>query len=193
MMRMKDGTTHLAYKAEHVVDLDSEFVLAAIVLPATVADSASLLGSVAKAQSNLDAVGSDVTLSEVVTDRGYHKNETLADSRELGLRTYICEPRVHGERSWTDKPESSEVAYRANRRRVRGTRSKALQKKRSEFAERTFAHVCETGRARRTWIRGLVEVSKRYLTQVAGRNLGLIMRKLFGIGTPRGSCASPSL
>src|SRR6516162_3843472 len=27
--RMKDGTTHLAYKAEHAVDLDSEFVLAA--------------------------------------------------------------------------------------------------------------------------------------------------------------------
>ena len=29
-------------------------------------------------------------------------------------------------------------------------------------------------------------MSKRYLLQVAARNLGLIMRKLFGMGTPRG-------
>jgi hypothetical protein len=27
---------------------------------------------------------------------------------------------------------------------------------------------------------------KRYLIQVAGRNLGIIMRKIFGVGTPRG-------
>ena len=73
----------------------------------------------------------------------------------------------------------------ANRRRVRDQRSKQLQRLRSERTERTFAHVCETGGARRTWLRGLKKVSKRYLIQVAARNLGLILRKLFGIGTPR--------
>ena len=36
--RMKDGTTHLAYKAEHTVDLDSEFVLAAKVCTTARAD-----------------------------------------------------------------------------------------------------------------------------------------------------------
>jgi len=45
--------------------------------------------------------------------------------------------------------------------------------------------VCETGGARRSWLRGLVDVSKRYLMQVAAHNLGLVMRKLFGVGTPR--------
>ena len=30
---MKDGRTHLAYKAEHVVDLKSDLILAAEILP----------------------------------------------------------------------------------------------------------------------------------------------------------------
>jgi hypothetical protein len=68
---------------------------------------------------------------------------------------------------------------------VKGNRSKRLQRKRSEYVERSFAHVCETGGARRTWLRGLENVTKRYLVQVAGHNLGLLMRKLFGMGKPR--------
>ena len=51
--------------------------------------------------------------------------------------------------------------------------------------ERSFAHVCETGGGRRTWLRGLVNVTKRYVVQVAGYNLGVLMRKLFGVGKPR--------
>jgi len=46
--------------------------------------------------------------------------------------------------------------------------------------------LCETCGARRSWLRGLLDVSKRYLMQVAGHNLGVLMRKLFGRGTPRG-------
>ena len=51
--------------------------------------------------------------------------------------------------------------------------------------ERSFAHVCETGGGRRTWLRGLVKVTKRYVVQVAAHNLGVLMRKLFGMGKPR--------
>lgn len=32
----------------------------------------------------------------------------------------------------------------------------------------------------------MVEIGKRYLMQVAAHNLGVILRKLFGVGTPRG-------
>src|SRR5204862_1990507 len=78
-----------------------------------------------------------------------------------------------------------ERAYRNNRRRVRGAKGKRLQRLRSERVERSFAHVCATGRARRSWLRGLADVSKRYLMQVAAHNLGLVMRRLFGVGTPR--------
>ena len=47
--------------------------------------------------------------------------------------------------------------------------------------------MCETGDGRRTRLRGLEKVTKRYLIQAAARNLGVILRKLFGMGTPRGA------
>ncbi|HKB35982.1 MAG TPA: transposase [Gemmataceae bacterium] len=184
--KMKDGTTHLAYKAEHVVDLGSNMVLAAEVYPADRADSATLLDSLRSAQLNLIRAGSATDIEEAVADKGYHKAEALADCAGDGLRTYIPEPRPDQERVWADKPRGWERAYRGNRRRVRGARSKRLQRRRSEYVERTFAHVCQTGGARRSWLRGLANVSKRYLMQVAGHNLGILMRKLFGVGTPRG-------
>jgi hypothetical protein len=183
--QMKDGTTHLAYKAEHVVDLDSEFVLAAEVHPADEPDSDTLLPSLHQAQDSLVSAGSAVEIQEAAADKGYHKAETLADCAEEGVRTYIPEAERDYQRVWTDKPEGQEKAYRANRRRVRGRRGKRLQRLRSERVERSFAHVCETGGMRRTWLRGLTSVAKRYWVQVAAHNLGLLMRKLFGVGTPR--------
>ena len=73
-----------------------------------------------------------------------------------------------------------------NRRRMSRDKGKEFQKQRSEKLERSFAHVCETGGARRTWLRGLEKINKRYLIVAAGRNLGLLMLKVFGIGKPRG-------
>jgi transposase len=182
--KMKDGTTHLAYKAEHTVDLDSEFVLAAAVHAADQADSATLVDSILRAQVNLVLAGSEQEIEEGVADKGYHKAQTLAECEEWNTRTYIPEPK-RKKYNWQDKPEAWRRATAANRRRVRGSRSKRLQKKRSELVERSFAHVCETGGGRRTWLRGLVNVSKRYAVQVAAHNLGLLMRKLFGFGKPR--------
>jgi transposase len=182
--KMKDGTTHLAYKAEHVVDLDSELVLAASVHTADQSDPSTLVGSVLKAQVNLVLAGSEQEVEEAVADKGYHKAETLADCQRCNTRTYIPEPRGK-EYNWADKPEAWRKATAANRRRIKGARSKRLQKRRSELVERSFAHVCETGGGRRTWLRGLVNVTKRYVVQVAAHNLGLLMRKLFGVGKPR--------
>jgi transposase len=182
--KMKDGTTHLAYKAEHVVDLDSGLVLAASVHPADPADPATLVGSVLQAQVNLVLAGSEQEVEEAVADKGYHKAETLAECEHWNTRTYIPEPRGKGY-NWADKPQAWRKATAANRRRVKGARSKRLQRKRSELVERSFAHVCETGGGRRTWLRGLVSVAKRYAVQVAAHNLGLLMRKLFGVGKPR--------
>jgi len=208
--KMKDGTTHLAYKAEHVVDLKTNLVLAAEVYPADQPDSATLLPSVLTAQLNLfraDSVASRATagadpgpqadrvpvIAEAVTDKGYHKVETLVDCATAGVRTYGGEQRRPQGHVWTDKPAGWEKVYRANRRRNGGARGKRLQKKRSEYVERTFAHVCETGGGRRSWLRGLEKVSKRYLMQVAGHNLGVIMRRVLGKGTPRslqGACVA---
>jgi transposase len=182
--KMKDGRTHLAYKAEHAVDLETGFVLSASVHAADQADSATLVDSVLAAQINLVRCGSEQEVEEAVADKGYHKAETLASCETLNVRTYIPEPK-RKKRRWQGKPESWQRATRTNRRRVRGVRSKRLQRLRSEYVERSFAHVCETGGGRRTWLRGLEKVSKRYLVQVAAHNLGLLMRKLFGMGKPR--------
>ncbi|MCX7011025.1 MAG: transposase, partial [Candidatus Sumerlaeota bacterium] len=77
-------------------------------------------------------------------------------------------------------------AYRANRRRTKGARGRRLLRRRGERVERSFAHVCETGGGRRTWIRGTEKVAKYHQLRALAFNLGILMRSLFGIGKPRG-------
>ncbi len=185
--KMKDGRTHLAYKAEHVVDLKTDLVLAAVVYEANRGDAETLAESVVVAQKNIIEADSPVNIHNAAADKGYHSAETLAlMNGSLGVRTYIPEPKRKTRWKWRERPAEQKAAVTCNGRRVRGVRGKRLQRLRSELTERSFAHVCETGGARRCWLQGMVKVTKRYLLQVAARNLGLIMRTLFGMGTPRG-------
>jgi transposase len=185
--KMKDGRTRLAYRAEHAVDLDSGLLVSVEVQSATASDPSTVVDRAMDAELNLKAAGSEQTVDEVVADKGYHKAETLSTFAELDTRTYIPEPGGQEGRgyNWDEHPEEHRRATEGNRRRMRGARGKRLQKKRSELVERSFAHVCETGGARRTWLRGKEKVNKRYLVQAAGFNLGLLMRVLFGVGKPR--------
>ena len=52
--------------------------------------------------------------------------------------------------------------------------------------ERSFEHVLDDGGMRRVHLRGRENIAKRYLIHTAAFNLGLIMRKLTGFGTPKG-------
>jgi len=117
-------------------------------------------------------------------DKGYHDNGLLAGLARRGVRTYIPERRQKG-RAWTDKPPEQEEAYRANRRRVRGKKGRRLNRWRSVRCERTFAHVCETGGGRRAWLRGQKNVSKAHTLKCAAYNLGLLLRKVWGMRKPR--------
>ena len=45
--------------------------------------------------------------------------------------------------------------------------------------------ICDTGGGRRTCLRSLFNVTKRYLIAAAAHNLGRILRKLFGVGKPK--------
>jgi len=182
---LKDGRTHLAYKAEHVVDLEHDLIVAAEIHPADCGDTQTLVDGVLAAQENLQAAGSDVEIEEVVADKGYHAANTLELCESVDVRTYIPEPRrPHGSK-WTDKPAEHKRSVLNNRRRVKRAKSKRLQRRRSECCERTFAHVCDSGGARRSWLRGLVNVTKRYLMSAAAHNLGRILRRLFGVGKPK--------
>ena len=184
--KMKDGRTHLAYKAEHAVDLDMELILAAEVYHADAADVDTIGPSISQAQDNLLQAESEARIEEAVADKGYAGNETLAELEFTeGLRTYVVEPKRAHRRNWKNKPEEERRAVMNNRRRARGRRGRGLQRLRSEKVERSFAHVCETGGSRRTWLRSIEKVRKRHLMSAMARNLGLIMRALFGIGTAR--------
>jgi transposase len=183
--QMKDGRTHLAYKAEHVVDLNSDVILAAEIYPADHADTQTLVDSVLEAVENVKQAGVETEIEEIVADKGYHAAETIELADDLNFRTYIPERKRPHRSRWTDKPPKFQRAVYANHRRLQRAKSRKFQKLRSERVERTFAHVCDTGGRRRSWLKNVVNVSKRYLLAAAAHNLGRILRKLFGVGKPR--------
>jgi transposase len=137
-----------------------------------------------KAAEQIEAVCRDGNgLQEGVGDKGYHSNQSLVDLEAVGVRSYISEPD-RGRRNWKEKPAARDAVYR-NRRRIRGARGQRLLRRRGERLERPFAHLYETGGMRRVHLRGHTNILKRLLIHTAGFNLGLLMRQLIGIGTPR--------
>jgi transposase len=183
--KMKDGRTHLAHKAEHAVDLESGAVVAVTIQPADRGDTETGVETVLTALDELDAVQLDGPATrELVTDKGYYSTERLNDWDAIGLRTYVSEPNC-GRRRWARQPAMRAAVYR-NRRRIRGDRGQRLLRRRGEYLERPNAHLYETGGMRRTHLRGHDNILKRVLIHTSGFNLGLIMRRLIGVGTPRG-------
>ena len=184
--KMKDRRTHLAYKAEHAVDLESGLIVAPVVYRGNDSDCETLPVTVELAREQLKAAGSPHHVEEVVGDKGYHKAETIQTLEAVQhVRAYIAEPKQNYRRKWQDKEPGQQEAVYANRRRIKGKRGRGLGRLRSEKAERSFAHTCETGGGRRAWLRGVVNVSKSHLMRAAACDLGIIMLALFGVGTPR--------
>ncbi len=189
--KMKDGRTHLAHKAEHAVDLETGAVVAVTVQGANEGDTATSVETLIEAVEHVETVVPDGDgITEVVADKGYHSNQQLVDLEALGVRSYISEPD-RGRRNWKKHPEAREAVYR-NRRRIRGARGKRLLRQRGERLERPFAHLYETGRMRRVHLRGHTNILKRVLLQTAALNLGLLMRLLYGVGTPRSLQGRPA-
>ena len=193
--KMKDGTTHLAHKAEHAVDMDSGVILAVNVCDAAAGDTRTICDTINQASENLRAVRddervsekiSDAWASEVVADKGYHSNDTMQDLRAMQLRSYISEPD-RGRRNWMDQEDGLDArdATYANRRRIKGERGKGLLRKRGELLERSFAHNYETGGMRRLHLRHRENIAKRVLIHSAAFNLGLLMRVKYGLIKPR--------
>ena len=191
--KMKDGRTHLSNKSEHAVDMDSGAVLAVTVQGANLGDTTTIDETLSETLLNLEEVKEDPqaksNLSEdpvqaLVADKGYHSASVVSELVEAGIRTYIPEPD-RGRRRWKGKKKEQAAVY-ANRRRVRGKRSKRIMRKRGELVERSFAHIYDRGGMRRTHLRGHENILKRVLIHVSGFNLGLILRHLLGYGTPRG-------
>jgi len=126
--RMKDGTTRLSHKAEHVVDMDSGAIVEADLVEATKADSASISDSIEAADQRLQRLHGDEQdaakcddddddasppappldpadetkpikhIKEVTGDKGYHKAQVVASLTKRGVRTYIPEPKYKGKK-----------------------------------------------------------------------------------------------
>ena len=190
--KMKDGRTHLAYKAEHAVDLETGAIVAVTIQGADEGDTSSIPATLTEAVEHVDvALAADggepfheLGVWEVVTDKGYHSAAVVKEIQDLGLRTYISEPD-RGRQKWEGKAEAQAAVY-ANRRRSRRAKSKRLHRLRSERVERSFAHMYETGGMRRVHLRGRENILKRVLIHGSALNVGLLMRKAIGAGTPRG-------
>jgi len=190
--KMKDSRTHLAHKAEHAVDLQTGAVVAVTLQGADEGDTTTIEQTLVEAAEQLEqAAAADETveeLSEAVTDKGYHSNAVLTALAEIEVRSYVSEPK-RGRRKWGGRERERKAVY-ANRRRIKGERGKRLLRLRAEKVERSFAHCYETGRLRRTHLRGRENILKRLLIHVGGYNLSLALRRKLGAGTPRGLAAA---
>jgi transposase len=192
--KLKDGRTHLAYKPEHAVDLDTGAIVAAEIYPADQGDTTTLPETLKAAEANLAAVDVGPTPeepAELVADKGYHSRDGLKELEDSAWKSRIAEKKVPGVNRWHGDEEAQRAVYN-NRARLRsGVAGEAL-KLRAELVERSFALTLDRGGMRRAWLRGRENLCKRYLVHVAGYNLGLIMRLLVGAGTPREFLATTS-
>jgi transposase len=186
--KMKDGRTHLAHKAEHAVDLETGAIVAVTLQGADEGDTTTIRETATAAAEQVEDAQADVdepqALEEIIGDKGYHSNQSMVDLEAVGIRSYIAEPD-RGRRDWSKEPEAQAPVYR-NRRRMRGARGRRLMRQRGERIERSFAHLYNTGGMRRTHLRGHENILKRLLIHAGGFNLGLLIRSILGVGTPRG-------
>jgi hypothetical protein len=188
---MKDATTHLAYKPEHAVDLDTGAIVAAKIHPADVGDSRTLTGTLEQAEAMLDLIGLAPTPedpAEMIADKGYHARDVLKDLADSAWKSRIAEKESQAFARWHGDDAARRAVYN-NRARLKSTVAHQAFKLRAEKVERSFAIILDIGGLRRTWLRGVENVQKRYLIQVAAYNLGLVIRHRFGAGTPRQAMA----
>jgi transposase len=191
--RMKDGRTRMAYKVETAVDLGSGVTLAAETHTADRDDRKTVEATLLAADETVMNAGVAGGIEDAVMDKGYHSDAVVTGLEARGYRGFVSEPKVRGRRNWkrcqrrfgAEEADRRRRAIHANRRRTRSARGRALQRKRAEYPERAFALMKRSGGLGRVHVRGRREVSKKVQLHVAAANLGVVLRKLTGIGTPR--------
>ncbi len=80
--KMKDGSTHLAHKAEHAVDMESGVILAVTLSGGTTGDTSTIHETMLETVKNLSTLklesNKDGMEIAVIADKGYHSNDTVA-------------------------------------------------------------------------------------------------------------------
>ena len=192
--RTKDGACDMIYKPEHITDLESGAIVRAEVRPGNAADNDdSLCERVMGAVATLSEVTPETPLeklgAELCADEGYFAIEPIAQLQACEVRTVIADPQARRRQPAKASAEHRRALQRASRA-TRSASGKALLRKRGEHLERGFCHVLDHGGLRRATLRGCENLTKRQLAGALSHNLSLLLRHLFGIGTPKQALAA---
>jgi transposase len=183
----KAGATDMIYKPEHTVDLDTGAILQAEVRLGDQADQKDLSLHVLQAQENInqaqDSAADNLTIESTTADKAYHAVAEMKQLQAEGIRTVISDP-VNNRKVENLDPEDARVVRNAKRSACSKSGKELLQR-RGMHLERSFAHILDAGGARRTTLRRLENLNKRFKVSAAIYNLSQLMRKLFGVGTPK--------
>lgn len=185
--RTKRGNTRMAYKPEHVVDLESGAIVDAKLRHGDEGDATNLFTRVAEAETRLSRVfektNDSAAVKTITADKGYYSTDEIWHLQDAGVLTII--PEAKRERNLDKLCTQRRTAITVAEALCRSEEGKAFSRRRAALVERSFAHVLDAGGLRRTTLRGKQNINKRYVIGALTFNLSLLMRKLYGVGTPK--------
>ncbi len=183
----KDGATDMLYRPELVADLDSGAIVGAEVLPGNQSDHQEACPHILQAQVTINAARDEqpevLTVETATADKGYFEVTQVVALQQEQIKTVICDPI--GNRRMDKLDEAGRQAVKAAHRSTQSKYGKDLLSRRGMHLERAFAHILNCGGMRRATLRGRQNLNKRFKLAAAFYNLSQLMRKLFGMGTPR--------
>ena len=192
----KDGATDMIYRPEVVADLDSGAIVGAEVLPGNQSDQQEVCTHILEAQAMINAARGEqpevLTVETATADKGYFEVTQVVALQQEQIKTVICDPINNRRMDKLD--QAGRQAVKAAHRSAQSQYGKNLLRRRGMHLERAFAHILDCGGMRRATLRGRQNLNKRFKLAAAFYNLSQLMRKLFGMGTPRqceamGQCA----
>ena len=140
-----------------------------------------------QAQENINQAqaspADSLTIQSATADKGYHAVAEMKQLQAEGIRTVISDP-VKNRKIENLDPDDARVVRKA-KLSASSKSGKELLRRRGMHLERSFAHILDAGGARRTTLRGLENLNKRFKVSAAIYNLSQLMRKLFAVGTPK--------
>lgn len=185
--RKKDGATDMIYKPEVVGDLETGALVEAQVLLGDQPDHEDVSTRLLEAQQTLNAARQEpldqLTIETATTDKGYYAVPQLQALQHEQIETVMRDPVVNRRLDKLD--QAGQQAVQAAQRSTKSSLGRRLLRRRGMHLERPFAHILDCGGMRRTTLRGLVNNTKRFKLTGGFFNLSLLMRHLFGVGTPK--------
>ena len=181
--KMKDGRTHLAHKLEHAVDMETGAIVGLTVQTMDGGDTASLPVTLDEAERQLAEAGVEAQGGgggQGLPLERDHDGREGAEAAGVRERAQPGAPEVEGQAGRAEgdlcqPPADPGQPGQAAAARARG---EPVSSGRSRTCLRPAACAASTFGARRIF-------ENEMLVHAAAFNLGLLMRKRFGVGTPR--------